>query len=112
MGSKVSKKIKPVVVPRTLLRKIGHRPGQPVQFKLEGERILVTVTPRRKSKRKFKARIIKDPITGFPVLDKITRPKVPTLARPPADINDVTVSAYSSKIGLPCEARLPRRNAK
>jgi len=77
MGSKVSKKIKPVVVPRTLLRKIGHRPGQPVQFKLEGERILVTVTPRRKSKRKFKARIIKDPITGFPVLD--TGPDAPVM---------------------------------
>jgi bifunctional DNA-binding transcriptional regulator/antitoxin component of YhaV-PrlF toxin-antitoxin module len=66
MGSKVSKKTRAVVVPRTLLRKIGHRAGEPVDFKVEGERILVT--PRRKSKRKFKARIIKDPITGLPVL--------------------------------------------
>ena len=26
------------------------------------------MTPKRKSKRKFKARIIKDPVTGYPVL--------------------------------------------
>ncbi len=75
MGSKVSKKRQPVVVPRTMLQKIGHRDGEPVDFKFAGEHILVT--PRRKSKRKIKARIIKDPITGLPVLD--TGPDAPMM---------------------------------
>jgi len=75
MRSKTSKKKRQVVVPNTLLRKIGHRLGDPVDFKLNGEGILVT--PRRKSKRKFKARIIKDPITGYPVLT--AGPGAPTL---------------------------------
>jgi len=55
------------VVPRTLLRKLRLRVGEPLDFKLEGERIIVT--PQRKSTRKFKARIVKDPITGLPMLE-------------------------------------------
>jgi hypothetical protein len=51
------------------------RAGDPVDFRLSGEGILVT--PRRKSQRKFRARIIKDPITGLPVLD--TGPDSPIL---------------------------------
>jgi bifunctional DNA-binding transcriptional regulator/antitoxin component of YhaV-PrlF toxin-antitoxin module len=60
------KKSRAVVVPSALLRKLGVRAGEPVDFKLNSEGILVT--PRRKSKRKFTPRIIKDPITGLPVL--------------------------------------------
>jgi len=70
MRSKVSKK-RQVVVPNTRLRKLGHRVGDPVDFRLEGERIVVA--PRKK--RKFKSRIIKDPIAGLPVLD--TGPDAP-----------------------------------
>jgi bifunctional DNA-binding transcriptional regulator/antitoxin component of YhaV-PrlF toxin-antitoxin module len=66
MRSKLSKKKRPAIVPSTLLRKLGHRDGDPLDYKLEGGRIIVT--PKRKSKRKFKARIIKDPVTGYPVL--------------------------------------------
>jgi hypothetical protein len=63
------------VVPRTLLRKLRLRVGEPLDFKLEGERIIVT--SQRKSKRKFKARIVKDPITGLPALD--TGPDAPVM---------------------------------
>ena len=58
-----------------MLQKLGLRGGEPLDFKLDGERIIVTA--RRKSKRKFKARIIKDPITGYPVLD--TGPDAPMM---------------------------------
>lgn len=75
MRSKSSKKKRPAIVPSTLLRKLGHRDGDPLDYKLEGGRIIVT--PRRKTKRKFKARIIKDPITGLPVLD--TGPDAPIM---------------------------------
>jgi len=75
MQRKIPKKNRQVVVPNTLLRKLGVRLGDPVDFKLEGESIVVT--PKRKSKRKFKARIIKDPITGYPVLD--TGPDAPMM---------------------------------
>jgi bifunctional DNA-binding transcriptional regulator/antitoxin component of YhaV-PrlF toxin-antitoxin module len=75
MGSKVSKKKRQAVVPRTLLRKLGLRVGVPLEFKLDGERIIVT--PRKKNSRKYKARIIKDPITGLPVLD--TGPDAPVM---------------------------------
>jgi hypothetical protein len=54
------------VVPSKLLRKIGLRLGDPLNFRLEGERIIVA--PRGKRKGKLKARIISDPITGYPVL--------------------------------------------
>jgi hypothetical protein len=61
MRSKASK-----VVSSKLLRKFGLQLGDPLNFRLEGERIIVT--PRRKRKGKLKARIISDPITGYPVL--------------------------------------------
>jgi len=75
MRNKVSKKKRPAVVPSALLRKLGLRDGDPLDYKVEGGRIVVT--PRRKSKRKFRARIIKDPITGLPVLT--AGPGAPTL---------------------------------
>lgn len=76
MRTKVSTK-RQLVVPSTLVRKLALRVGDPVDAKVEGGRIVLTPRPRRKSKRKFKARIIKDPITGYPVLD--TGPDAPML---------------------------------
>jgi bifunctional DNA-binding transcriptional regulator/antitoxin component of YhaV-PrlF toxin-antitoxin module len=76
MRAKVSKKKRQVVVPGALLRKVGHRVGDPVDFQVDGDRIVVM--PRKKRKfRKFKVRIIKDPITGLPVLD--TGPDAPVM---------------------------------
>jgi hypothetical protein len=75
MRRKASKKKRPAIVPTNLLRKMGLRDGESLDYKLEGGRIIVT--PKRKSKRKFKPRIIKDPITGLPVLD--TGPDSPIL---------------------------------
>jgi bifunctional DNA-binding transcriptional regulator/antitoxin component of YhaV-PrlF toxin-antitoxin module len=75
MRRKASKKKRPAIVPTNLLQKMGLRDGEPLEYKLEGGRIIVT--PKRKSKRKFKARIIKDPITGYPVLT--AGPGAPTL---------------------------------
>jgi AbrB family looped-hinge helix DNA binding protein len=64
METKISTKGQ-VVLPVTLRRKLGLRAGDPLDAKVEAGRIVLT--PRRK--RKFKARIIKDPITGLPVHD-------------------------------------------
>lgn len=74
MRTKVSTK-RQLVVPSTLVRKLALRAGDPVEAKVEGGRIVLTPQPRRK--RKFTARIIKDPITGLPVLD--TGPDAPIL---------------------------------
>ena len=63
METKVSTKGQ-VVLPVTIRRKLGLRPGDPLDAKVEGGRIVLT--PRRK--RKWKAKIITDPITGLPVL--------------------------------------------
>lgn len=59
------------------MRKLALRAGDSVDAEVEGGRIVLTPQPRSKSKRKFKARIIKDPITGLPVLD--TGPDAPVL---------------------------------
>lgn len=53
-----------VVLPGPLRRKLGLEPGDSLDAKLEGERLVLI--PRRKRSRK--ARIITDPITGLPVL--------------------------------------------
>jgi len=53
-----------VVLPSRLREKLGLRPGDALEVKLEGESIVLR--PRRKRRRK--ARIIKDPITGLPVV--------------------------------------------
>jgi bifunctional DNA-binding transcriptional regulator/antitoxin component of YhaV-PrlF toxin-antitoxin module len=63
MRTEVSTK-RQLVVPSTLVRKLGLGAGNPVDAKVEGGRMLLT--PRRK--RKFKPRIVRDPITGFSVL--------------------------------------------
>jgi AbrB family looped-hinge helix DNA binding protein len=73
MRSKVSPK-RQLVVPSAVLRKLALRAGDPVDIDVEAGRIVVT--PKR-NKRKFRARIIKDPITGYPVLD--TGPDAPIM---------------------------------
>jgi AbrB family looped-hinge helix DNA binding protein len=54
-----------VVLPSRIRNKLGLRPGDPLDARVENGRIVLT--PRKKRARK--ARIIKDPVTGFPVLD-------------------------------------------
>ncbi len=53
-----------VVLPSRIRNKLGLRPGDPLDASVEGGGIVLT--PRKKRGRKV--RIIKDPITGFPVL--------------------------------------------
>ena len=54
-----------IVIPQLLRRKLGIRAGDSLEISAEKDRIVLTA-PQRK---RFKARIIKDPITGFPVID-------------------------------------------
>lgn len=54
-----------IVIPGPLRRKLGIRPGDPLDVSVEQDRIVLTA-PKRKH---AKARIIKDPITGLPVID-------------------------------------------
>jgi AbrB family looped-hinge helix DNA binding protein len=53
-----------VVLPSTIRRKLGLRAGDPLDAKIEGERIVLT--PRRIRSRKVA--VVADPITGLPVL--------------------------------------------
>jgi AbrB family looped-hinge helix DNA binding protein len=53
-----------VVLPSRLRTKLGLRPGDALDVELEGNAIILR--PRRARRRK--AKIIKDPITGLPVL--------------------------------------------
>ena len=53
-----------VVLPSTIRRKLGLRAGDPLEAKIEGERIILT--PRRIRSRKVA--VVADPITGLPVL--------------------------------------------
>lgn len=54
-----------VVVPARIRETLGIRPGDSFEISLEEDRIVLT--PSRKPK--YEARIVEDPITGFPVLD-------------------------------------------
>ena len=54
-----------VVLPGPLRRKLGIRAGDSLDIAIDEDRIVLTA-PKRK---RFKARIVKDPITGFPVID-------------------------------------------
>ena len=63
MQTKVSTKGQ-VVLPAPVRRKLGLRPGDPLDITAEEGRIVLT--PRRARRRK--ARILVDPITGLPVL--------------------------------------------
>jgi AbrB family looped-hinge helix DNA binding protein len=53
-----------VVLPSRIRNKLGLRPGDPLDASVEGGRIVLT--PRKRHSKKV--RIIKDPITGMPVL--------------------------------------------
>jgi len=52
------------VLPQAIRRKMNLRAGDLLEARIEGERIVLT--PRKKRSRK--GRIIKDPLTGYPVL--------------------------------------------
>jgi AbrB family looped-hinge helix DNA binding protein len=53
-----------VVLPGPIRRELGLRPGDSLDAKVQAGRIMLT--PRRKRSRL--ARIVIDPLTGFPVL--------------------------------------------
>ena len=53
-----------VVVPSGIRRKLGLQPGDLLEARVEGQQIVLT--PRKV--RLPKARIIRDPVTGLPVL--------------------------------------------
>jgi AbrB family looped-hinge helix DNA binding protein len=63
MKTKVSTKGQ-VVLPSRIRRRLGLQPGDSLDAELEGERIILI--PRKV--RRGSARIIKDPVTGVPVL--------------------------------------------
>jgi AbrB family looped-hinge helix DNA binding protein len=64
MQTKVSTKGQ-IVLPLPLRRKLGIRAGDSMDIAIEQDRIVLTAPKRTHTK----ARIIKDPITGFPVID-------------------------------------------
>jgi AbrB family looped-hinge helix DNA binding protein len=53
-----------VVLPHAIRKKMNLRAGDQLEARIEGERIVLI--PRKKRSRK--GRIIKDPLTGYPVL--------------------------------------------
>jgi AbrB family looped-hinge helix DNA binding protein len=65
-----------LVIPSALRRKLGIEPGDPLEAKIEGDRIVLT--PRPKAKRKL--RIQTSPVTGLTVIStggpQITSPMV------------------------------------
>jgi AbrB family looped-hinge helix DNA binding protein len=63
MQTKVSTKGQ-IVLPVPLRRRLDIRAGDPLEITVERDRIVLTTTKRKH----FTARIIEDPITGFPVL--------------------------------------------
>jgi AbrB family looped-hinge helix DNA binding protein len=54
-----------IVLPAPLRQKLGIRAGDSLDIAVEKDRIVLTAPKRNR----FRARIIKDPITGFPVID-------------------------------------------
>jgi AbrB family looped-hinge helix DNA binding protein len=64
MQTRVSSKGQ-IVLPAPLRRRLGIQAGDPLDIAVEQDRIVLTAP----KKRAYKARIIKDPITGFPVID-------------------------------------------
>jgi AbrB family looped-hinge helix DNA binding protein len=53
-----------VTLPASIRRRLGLRPGDPLDAKVEGQRIVLT--PQKK--RKTKGKIVIDPLTGLPAL--------------------------------------------
>ena len=64
MMTKISTKGQ-VVLPSAIRRRLGLRAGDSLDVKTEGDRVVLTLQ-RKRSRRK--AKIVTDPITGFPVL--------------------------------------------
>jgi AbrB family looped-hinge helix DNA binding protein len=64
MQTRVSSKGQ-IVLPAPLRRKLGIQAGDPLDIAIERDRIVL----KRASKPKYKARIVKDPITGFLAID-------------------------------------------
>jgi AbrB family looped-hinge helix DNA binding protein len=54
-----------IVLPAPLRNRLGIRPGDPLDISIEQDRIVLTAP----KKKKYEAKIIDDPITGFPVID-------------------------------------------
>jgi AbrB family looped-hinge helix DNA binding protein len=54
-----------VVLPVALRQRLGIQPGDPLDIAIEQDRIVLSA-PKKTS---YEARIIEDPITGFPVID-------------------------------------------
>ena len=54
-----------VVLPAAIRHTLGINAGDPLEISVEQDRIVLTTTP----KPKYEARIVKDPITGFPAID-------------------------------------------
>ena len=63
-----------IVLPGQLRRQLGIQAGDPLDVDVEGQRIVLTMRP----KRACKASIIADPVTGFPVLS--AGPNAPLLS--------------------------------
>jgi AbrB family looped-hinge helix DNA binding protein len=63
MRTKVSTKGQ-VVLPSRIRRRLGLQPGDSLDAEIEGERIILI--PRRA--KRGKPRIVKEPVTGLPVL--------------------------------------------
>jgi AbrB family looped-hinge helix DNA binding protein len=63
MNTKVSTKGQ-VVLPQAIRDRMNLRAGDALEARIEGERIILV--PRKKRSRK--GRIVKDPLTGLPVL--------------------------------------------
>jgi AbrB family looped-hinge helix DNA binding protein len=55
-----------IVLPGPLRRRLGIRAGDSLDVAVENDRIVLTAP---KKKTRYKAKIIKDPITGFSVID-------------------------------------------
>jgi AbrB family looped-hinge helix DNA binding protein len=64
METKVSTKGQ-IVLPHQIRKRLGVRSGDPLDVSVESGRIVLT--PMRPPK--FQARVITDPLTGFPVID-------------------------------------------
>lgn len=64
MTTRVSSKGQ-VVLPGPLRRKLGIRTGDSLEAKIEAGRIVLTP----QSRKLYKAKIVRDPITGLPVLN-------------------------------------------
>jgi AbrB family looped-hinge helix DNA binding protein len=62
MQTKISTKGQ-VVLPSPIRRRLGLQPGDPLDAKVEGKRIVLT--PRKK---RAKAKIVIDPVSGFPAV--------------------------------------------